>query len=225
MKKSFATVAVAIAVLLSGSGADAQSFADVMDVTGCRFSVTSDVGTSKYGTFTEQCRCRNTTCYRTSILTSCGGTYETQMGTTISGKRCCADYDAEPLCLLESSEATAESVKSANSGNLSEVYAPRAPNVVDAYYGYVGTSNRSPNLGRATSIKARLDVCMGSNDVDSAIATNNANTCYNTYCGTSYNEYCNATGNNGGTTEAGAVCHDRCECAINGTGHSTCNQL
>jgi hypothetical protein len=100
------------------------------------------------------------------------------------------------------------------------------PNQSISYWGYYGSTSRSPNNGRTTSIMARLDVCMGGGDATNAVATMNANTCYNSYCGSgSINEYCNATGNNGGVTEAAAVCHDRCECAINGTTHSTCNQL
>jgi hypothetical protein len=91
------------------------------------------------------------------------------------------------------------------------------PNQSTTYWGYVSGTNRSPNNGRATSIKARLDVCMGDQDTDAAIATNSATTCYNQYCGTSANEYCN--------NNSAVVCQDRCECAINGVTHSTCNNL
>jgi hypothetical protein len=120
-----------------------------------------------------------------------------RMGYTPNGNACCISPFSAP--------------RSRNSiGNSLE-------NVTDTYWGYISTTARSPNAGRAQSAIARLDVCMGSNDTDAAIATNNATTCYNQYCGTSYNEYCNGN--------SAAVCQDRCECAILGTTNSACNQL
>jgi hypothetical protein len=219
-----ATIAVSALVLSPNAKA---SFAGTLDIAGCRFNATSDVGTSKYGTYLEGCRCRDTTCYPVIASSSCTGSYSSQTGTTISGGKCCANFNSQPNCLVgQSIDATPEeNIRGVRAAGLNTVFSPEVPRFADEYFGYVGTTNRSPSLGRTTSIKARLDICMGSNDVDAAIATNNANTCYNTYCGTSYNEYCKAIVNNGGTSEAGGVCHDRCECAINGTAHSTCNQL
>jgi hypothetical protein len=226
--KNFVLAAVAaVSVLLFSSGAKAQSFGAVLDVTGCRWTTTSDVGTSKYGYHTEGCRCRDTTCYPVIVSSSCTGSYNTQTGTTISGGKCCANFNSQPNCLMNdvASNEEMESVQTANSGDLSDVYGPVAPKLVDAYYGYVSTTNRSPSTGRATSIKARLDICIGSTDVDTAVA-NGVSWCQNTGCGAAANEYCEATGtNNGQSGVFAAVCKDRCECMINGVAHSTCDQL
>jgi hypothetical protein len=137
-----------------------------------------------------------------------------EVGYAQNGKLCCVNGQATP-----SAQPVIKSLGS--NGGLAEVFMPKT----SEFYGYVGSTNRSGNYGRTTSIKARLDICMGNLDTDSAIATNNANTCYNQYCGTSYNEYCNSSGSDGGWSGTGAVCHDRCECAINGVGDSSCNQL
>jgi hypothetical protein len=131
---------------------------------------------------------------------------EISIGFYPNGTRCCHSK-WEPAKIKFQLED-----QSANLGK--EVFSP-AQSLT--FWGYVTTTNRSPNAGRAQSAYARLDVCMGANDTDAAIATNNATTCYNQYCGTSYNEYCNAN--------SAAVCQDRCECSINGQTHSSCNQL
>ncbi len=150
---------------------------------------------------------------------SCTLPYELK-GWSPAGLNCCVDLRS--LCLVgDIKTAVVESIQSLNKDGIADAFAPNS----GPYWGYANTTNRTGNYGRDVSIKARLDVCMGSNDTDSAIATNNATTCYNQYCGTSSNEYCNASGSDGGWSGAGAVCHDRCECAINGTTHSSCNQL
>jgi hypothetical protein len=144
----------------------------------------------------------------------------------MDGRKLCVSYQGCSLAPKVSEETVSTS---GTESGLDKAFAPNNPNIGDEYFGWVTVNsvatNRTGNTGRTTSIKARLDICMGGNDTDGAIATNNASTCYQQYCGTSYNEYCNASGNNGGTTETAAVCHDRCECAINGTTHSTCQNL
>ncbi len=193
----------------------------------CTTTITADSGVSAKvckDTGATNCLCSRiagSSCYqivRPGLLCPSGHVNE---GWTTYNFRCCVDYNG--ACLSGGSNPNAEietSVK--GSAEMEEIF---APGFVDIYYGYAGTALRSPNAGRATSIKARLDVCVGDLDTDAAIATNNATTCYNQYCGASYNEYCKATGTDGSWSGAGAVCHDRCECAINGVTHSTCNQL
>ncbi len=150
--------------------------------------------------------------------TSCGSGWS-QIDTHIDGRNVCAKWGGG--CALATGDVAAQSelIEALNaSDSLESAFTPST----EPFFGYITLSStstilRSPNAGRATSIKARLDICMGSNDTDAAIATNNATTCYNQYCGTSTNEYCN--------NNSAVVCQDRCECAINGVTHSSCNQL
>jgi hypothetical protein len=122
-------------------------------------------------------------------------------------------------------EAFAHATVVAADENLEKAFAPKNPNMADEYFGYVtvsaSTTNRTGNIGRTTSAKARLDVCLGNTDVDTAIS-NGVSWCMNTACGTSYNEYCNATGTNDGASTSAAVCKDRCQCTL---GSGTCDQL
>jgi hypothetical protein len=199
----------------------ANAIAQCMNFVGCKVSVTSDNANGKMcDTTSGYCTCSDLASGGPWHLESGGtrscssGFYE---GATITGQKCCTGAWLN----AQSAGPETEKVK----GSSASIAAAFEPKLYANYYGYMGTTMRSPNTGRAVSIHARLDVCIGGGDTDAAIATMNANTCYNTYCGTSYNEYCNATVNNGGTTEAGGVCHDRCECAINGMTDSSCNQL
>jgi hypothetical protein len=144
----------------------------------------------------------------------------------VDGKKLCV---SNYMCSL-SPQATEESIYSSDTDSgLDKTFAPQAPNLGDVYYGYVtvssSTTNRSPSNGRTTSIKARLDVCIGATDVDSAVA-NGLTWCQQTGCGAAANEYCEAYGtNNGQTNVFAAVCKDRCECMINGTTDASCDQL
>jgi hypothetical protein len=99
------------------------------------------------------------------------------------------------------------------------------PGFVATYWGYEDATNRSPNAGRANSIHARIDVCLGNTDVDTVTAsgwTYSGESNCETYCGSgTYNEYCNAN--------SAAVCKDRCACLykynnVNLTS-LTCNNL
>jgi hypothetical protein len=163
-------------------------------------------------------------CICTLQTSACSGIW-TQIDTHVDGRYVCSKWGcgsalANGGTAPQGQERIASNINStASSEGLGEAF---RPDFADVYFGYINLTStstvlRSPNTGRATSIKARLDICMGGNDTDAAIATNNATTCYNQYCGTSYNEYCNAN--------SGAVCQDRCECAINGVTDPTCNQL
>ncbi len=190
--------------------------------TGCYATVTVDSGSAKYCQSGNlfNCECQFQTCggspdsYYVSGNASCSSGWS-KKGSTVLGKACC--HSTLP-CPPPPEAAAAElngSVEPVGSGDVAGVFAPQ---FADVFWGVYGTTNRSPNIGRATSIVARLDVCMGGNDTDAAIATNNATTCGNQYCGSgSVNEYCNAN--------TQAVCRDRCECAINGVTHSSCDQL
>jgi hypothetical protein len=193
----------------------------------CTKNITVDSGVGRWCSNAAACTCSGVYGAGGACPTSVGSScprYYTLASFTMEGYRCCISVD-DPDCsiLPKNSQLTEEIVSSSN--ELSGVFAPQKPNV-DYFFGYYGNSNRSPNTGRANSIMARLDVCMGDGDATNAVATMNANTCYNSYCGSgTINEYCNASVNNGGTVETAGVCHDRCECAINGIAHSTCNQL
>jgi hypothetical protein len=141
-------------------------------------------------------------------------------------QKCCLWFE---LCNangeLLSDEELLERLDSNREDALKTVFAPQSPETVDAYWGYYSANPRSPNAGRTTSIKARLDICIGETDVDTAVA-NGVSWCQNTGCGAAANEYCEAYGtNNGQTNVFAAVCKDRCECMINGTTSSTCDQL
>jgi hypothetical protein len=214
---------IILSAILAGSAlfTTQQAAASACNMWACKVTITSDTANSR------GCNHTGTSCSCQDLATANGVPYRIQStspgsqwvnyGLTIDGTRSCwlGDYlNSQPTENLEPSQA---------SSSLEEVFAPK---VTTVYYGYISDTNRSPNTGRSTSIMARLDVCMGDGDATNAVATMNANTCYNSYCGSgAINEYCNASVNNGGTVEAAGVCHDRCECAINGTTHATCNQL
>lgn len=89
----------------------------------------------------------------------------------------------------------------------------------EAYWGYNGASNRSPNGGRTTSYVAKLDVCLGDTIV-SGLSGHTA--CHNACDDSTKNIHCQANWSNNGSTQAAGVCHDRCECIY---GDNTCNNL
>jgi hypothetical protein len=214
--KGFFFAALMAASLFIGSNAEAGC-----ELYGCTTLVSADITSYQCdddGTCTYAQRCSGCICSIKAPAYSCGMGWS-QIDTRISDNyRVCAKWGGG--CALATGEIVPleerkQSVTQSKTGDsLEGVF---APNQVTGYYGFAGTTNRSPTYGRSVSSTARLDICMGANDVDAAIATNNATTCYNQYCGTSYNEYCNAN--------SAAVCQDRCECSINGQTHSTCNQL
>jgi hypothetical protein len=216
-----------ISVLGFGSSARAAVVADeCMNKTTCTTAVTVDSGsakTCKQGT-SLLCACETARCggglpYYLSTTGSCNANYMV-VGLTITGRTCCmSDLPCPPPPQASASE---QIVESTSSQLVSDAFAPHH---AESFWGVYGTTNRSPNTGRATSIAARLDICIGSTDVDTAVA-NGVSWCQNTGCGAAANEYCEAYGtNNGQTNVFAAVCKDRCECMINGTTHSTCDQL
>ncbi len=197
--------------------------AQICNMQACSVTVTTDSGTGKHCNRTSQaCGCfwlvRNNYAGCNGVIASSSpgsGWWNTSEAGTPAGTTCWGTGTAGSCKgLALDLELEKQEITSSSNGSIAAAFAPEQ---TTAHFGWVGTVNRTGNTGRATSISARLDVCMGSLDTDSAIATNNATTCYNQYCGTSYNEYCN--------NNAAAVCQDRCECAINGVTHSTCNNL
>jgi hypothetical protein len=211
MKKLFIISAFAVLTSTQAKAANCNDF--IVGISGCFASAATSSGTGRTcdGNMAG-CYCSDLDGVLKALGSACSWGWS-EVGQTLNGRKCCHNdmLPSEPQMHLQSTAGS----------DLSEVFMPKTA----AYYGYVNSTVRSPTAGRAQSIEARLDICMGSNDTDSAIATMNANTCYNSYCGSSYNEYCQASGTDGGWSGAYAVCHDRCECAINGVGDSSCNQL
>jgi hypothetical protein len=218
-------LAAIAAVTLMGTNANAIV---TCELRACATTIAADPGKTGWkcddqgmGDCTKAGICSGCACTVLAVGSYCTFPWN-EIGQYIDGRRICSKTCTPP----QPQVASEDSVERIGNDSLESAF---APSMTEVFYGYItttsGTNNRSPTAGRAQSAHARLDVCMGANDVDAAIATNNATTCYNQYCGTSYNEHCNATGYNGGVSEAAAVCHDRCECSINGQTHSTCNQL
>jgi hypothetical protein len=211
--KNFVFAAVAAACLFVSSNAMAQANWDNRST-----AITADSGVvSRRFKNVELCE-GEWDAWNTGILTTCPGGNScvkvSKRGYNPAYTQTCCR--AIYICAANGERLSDEQIATleTNREDLGKVF---NPDVVDVYWGYVSSTNRSPNAGRAQSAYARLDVCMGANDTDAAIATMNANTCYSSYCGTSANEYCNAN--------SAAVCQDRCECSINGQTHSSCNQL
>jgi hypothetical protein len=198
--------------LLVGAKAHAVGCGNMItNIPGCFANATTSSGTGR------TCDQNATGCLCTdaggdALYTTCPWGWS-GVALALNGKTCCRNDMAAP--------EMQPTVQSSESSDISEAFEPKTA----VYFGYLNSTSRSPTAGRAQSIHARLDICLGANDTDSAIATMNANTCYNSYCGSAYNEYCQASGTDGGWSGAYAVCHDRCECAINGVGDSSCNQL
>lgn len=94
----------------------------------------------------------------------------------------------------------------------------------EGFWGYIGTTSRSPNNGRTVSAPSRLDACLGYGEVD-ALGTGSSGwmNCYSK-CDSTSNGYCNNTGsNNGSSGVTNAACKDRCDCVV--TGFGTCENL
>jgi hypothetical protein len=229
--KNLLAAMIAVSALFASNNAQARPLppslgSQCMAAASCTSTITADSGVTakSCNAAANDCTCDEISWDYTggrcwTISSICGLNY-TNYGATASGQKCCIHNTN--YCFSGGSEATVEEEVTSTNVGLEGVF---SPGQTEIYFGYANGVIRSPNNGRATSLYARFDVCMGNLDADAALATNNATTCYNQYCGTSYNEYCRATVNNGGTTEAGGVCHDRCECMINGITHSSCNQL
>jgi hypothetical protein len=216
--------AISACVLSFTTQASAQP---TWDHAGVRMNADSCVGAA----------CLTTSNFNTTrTCTSLGGSW---VSTCAGDKNCTVAYKYgrnpaatsicckfENICNAQGERLPQEEIEAIHSANeRADFESVFSPDTVESYWGYYSTSNRSPNAGRATSIAARLDVCIGSTDVDTAVA-NGVSWCQNTGCGAAANEYCEATGtNNGQTGVFAAVCKDRCECMINGTTHSTCDQL
>ncbi len=214
-------LAIAAFVVFAGSNVYAGDCSKTVDSGTCVTLVTVDSGTAKTcnGGIGSGCSCQEVYGTQEGCTTRLGGSScmpgYNMVGYTVTGAWCCQK------CVIQPPELNERVEPSDASSGVETAFTPRT----NTFFGYFGTTNRSGTVGRATSINARLDVCMGNLDTDSAIATNNATTCYNQYCGTSKNEYCNASGVDGNWSGTAAVCHDRCECAINTVTDPSCNQL
>ncbi len=189
-----------LAAMITATFAVQQASAGVCNMSNCQFGITSDSGYSVGCAYTSYlCNCADIASYKGvpyRIQFSSPGPSWVNNGNMVGTTNKC--WTGDFLAVAN------EHIKSSGNGSIEELFAPAQ---ATAYYGYVSTTNRSPNAGRTQSAEARLDVCMGSNDTNAAIATNNATTCGNQYCGSGpVNEYCNANNQ--------AVCRDRCECAI-----------
>lgn len=95
-----------------------------------------------------------------------------------------------------------------------------SPSLTESHWGFISTTNRSPNNGRTVAAEAKLDACLGHGSVDyiKGLATfQQLNTCRgSSQCGDSIkNQYCTSTTPNGES-----VCQDRCDCVFNGTCNS-----
>jgi hypothetical protein len=217
-------IILACALALLAGKAQAYDVNECMNKTTCVNSVTVDSGTAKTCKAGSSllCQCSTTRCggglsWYLSSTGSCNSGYGVQGLTVVSNKTCCVSTlpcPPPPQADLQGEEA----IETSSSKALSASFEAHSPSTLaEAYWGTYNSVNRSPTGGRNNSTMAKLDVCMGDSDATAAVATNSATTCGNNYCGTSSNEYCNAN-----TQE---VCRDRCECAINGITHSSCNLL
>jgi hypothetical protein len=234
MNKVLLAAMIAASALLVSNNAQAVGFGtQCMAAASCTTTTTADSGVTakSCNAALNDCTCEEISWDYTSgrcwkIAGTCSAPW-VNWGATAAGAKCC--IHSTNYCLSGGGDEVEPSleVTGPSDSGLEQVFSREVnPKLTDIYFGYANGSLRSPTNGRATSIMARLDVCMGDGDATNAVATMNANTCYNSYCGSgAINEYCNASVNNGGTVEAAGVCHDRCECAINGVAHSTCNQL
>jgi hypothetical protein len=227
MRKLFFAAIITAATVAAIFGTSEASAA-YCDMTACSTSTTSDTGTAKtcQNTGPSTCICSVKAfslgyCGSTITASNPGSCY-TNIGSAIGPSGSICYGRKQSCCAAAEVQQFEESVKSTNKqDDLESAFVPR----VNEYFGYVGGTLRSPNTGRTQSINARLDICLGSTDVDSAVS-NGLSWCMNTACASgSYNEYCQATGINDGVSTAAAVCKDRCQCMINGVGDSSCNQL
>jgi hypothetical protein len=198
------------------------------DLAACASTVTSDSGTAKtcLNIGNSSCICgakAGSLGYCKSMIASSNGgsVCYVNIGAAIGTNLYCWGFKTTPDCvrgctpLNGETQTEAEEIK--ETGDSQDIAKAFNPDQVNNYWGYVGSTLRSPAGGRTVAAIAKLDVCIGDGDVTAAIATNNATTCYNQYCGVSYNEYCN--------NNSAAVCQDRCECAINGVNHASCQSL
>ncbi len=216
------TILALMFFVLTASEANA-AWNTCLNITGCVATVTADSGVTAKSCENDSstCECEAQSCHTWSIRAGSCLSGWTQMGTVMNGSKCCHQTSTQcpPANVARQILADEEQVTSTSNENLGDVFAPseRAHQAM-VYHGWVNSVLRSPTGGRDNSTMAKLDVCMGDGDSSAAVATNSATTCGNQYCGSgSINEYCNAN--------TQAVCRDRCECAINGITHSTCDLM
>jgi hypothetical protein len=221
MRKLSIIFAFVLAVPLSASA--------YCDMVACTSSVTVDSGQTgkmcdRSGSSCE-CVLLPSDCQSPEPMASCtsgGYGWHVNNGTMVNGLICCG-YRKRPGEQCLSQQTAKEQIETTTDQSLENTFEAQIPEFTDVYYGFVNGVNRSPNLGRANSIHARLDICLDGTDVDAVTASGwNAQgeqSC-ETYCGNSHNEYCN---NNTAT-----VCKDRCACLYkynNSNLSLTCNNL
>ncbi len=142
-------------------------------------------------------------------------------GLTTSGVHCCTQENI--YCRGTDAEVAAvakEQIVELKQDNLQSAF---LNDRVETYWGYIGTTARSPNAGRTNSAPARLDACLSHTEVDAfGSGSSDWMNCYSK-CDSSTNGYCNNTGMNNGSSVSNAACKDRCDCVI--TGFGTCENL
>jgi hypothetical protein len=224
MKKVLLAATIAASALFVSNNAQARPLPTSYGcMASCLNTVTADAGiTAKTcNSLANDCTCEEIAidyaggrC--TSIATTCpAGTSD--WGATANGKKCCIATSGG-ACFSGGSgaEVEHEEVVSAGDMTIEKIFVPQNPHMVDEHYGFVSTTNRTGSTGRARASEAKLDVCLGGTDANTAKQNGNS-WCQNTGCSTSYNEYCNAN--------SGAVCKDRCECVTLGETDPACQFL
>lgn len=252
--KSLFTMACLTLTLVLANNAEASRppLPNTCNMNSCASTITLDSGTGKNCTRTsDSCQCAklSTECYTAQRMSTCSGSWGwsinngTMIGTT--GGTICCGYKKQPgtsICppLAETgvTEEQFENIVNAEvtggdvSAGLGDVFDYNMGDRATEYYGWKDTEIRSPNFGRTTSVKARLDACLYFSDVD-WIETNggsNQSEKHATCVGASYgcgastkNDYCTNTGYNDGVPSVyAAVCKDRCDCLYN---QGTCESL
>lgn len=208
---------IAIVLVCGISTAEAYSGSNaVMNTAGCASNAATSSGSGKLGTDGSTSNC---TCLKAAVAAgysgcpveaknNCGSA-ETYLGTTLESKQCCV---INWMCFTDSAEVQ-EEVISLNSSGLEDVYETQAERTSN-YVGYLNSILRSPTTGRSQDSAAKLDICMGSANVDAA---SSVTSCYtacedsskNGYC-TNYNYNTDYTGNT--SNQLAGVCKDRCDC-------------
>jgi hypothetical protein len=225
MTKFLASLCLLAAVGFT-SKAQALDATTCINKTGCASAVTVDSGTATrcggnglLGMRNCECGWQSGACganyYLVNSGTACPSLYY-YVGMTVAGKKCCQEnYSCQAQCTCApAAPMESEKIETTTNGDLASTFAPETTLAV--YYGYYGTTSRSPSAGRQIAADAKLDVCLG--DADADLAKQYGLSWCQTYgCGATRNEYCQAS--------SAAVCLDRCECSILTPGDPACNNL
>ncbi len=183
-------------------------------MSSCASSMNSDTGSNA-----ESCGGSWSSCSCVGIANGCPAMIrtncnfgETNYGSTVQGKKCCVNT---ALCRADEETLPEMELKLENEVELEEVFAEHMGILSTAHYGYINDNNRSPNAGRAQSVDARLDACLGHGTADTIGGS--LLTCYSK-CDNATNgsdtNYCHSNNS--------AVCDDRCECKL---GSGSCDNL